>query len=169
MLAAMIDGERRSAGAGGDGQGQDARARSRHLTEALTGNFDAHHAQLARAILAALRPGRGRRWPSSNAVIAAACQPWAHQIELLQTIPGVGDKVAQVIIAETGGDMSRFPTAAHLAAWAGLAPAIYESAGKRTPAGARHGNKWLTACWSSRPARSGGCTARTTSPSSTPA
>ena len=38
-----------------------------------------------------------------DAVIAAACQPWAHQIELLQTIPGVGEKVAQVIIAETGG------------------------------------------------------------------
>jgi transposase len=76
-------------------------------------------------------------------VIEAACAPWAHQIELLCTIPGVGVKVAQVFIAETGGDMSRFPSAAHLAAWAGLAPAIYESAGKRTPAGARHGNKWL--------------------------
>ena len=76
-------------------------------------------------------------------MIEQACAPWAHQIELLCTIPGVGVKVAQVFIAETGGDMSRFPTAAHLAAWAGLAPAIYESAGKRTPAGARHGNKWL--------------------------
>ena len=77
--------------------------------------------------------------------IEAACVPWAHQIELLQTIPGVGPKVAQVIIAETGGDMSKFPTAAHLASWAGLAPAIYESAGKRTPAGRRRGNKWLSA------------------------
>ena len=76
-------------------------------------------------------------------MIEEACAPWAHQIELLCTIPGVGVKVAQVFIAETGGDMSRFPSAAHLAAWAGLAPAIYESAGKRTPAGARHGNKWL--------------------------
>ena len=53
--------------------------------------------------------------------------------------------MAQVIIAETGGDMSRFPTAAHLAAWAGLAPAMNESAGKQSPAGKRHGNKWLTA------------------------
>jgi hypothetical protein len=49
-----------------------------------------------------------------------------------------------VIIAETGGDMSRFPTAAHLAAWAGLAPAMHESAGKQTPTGKRHGN-WLAA------------------------
>ncbi|WP_457042711.1 transposase [Geodermatophilus sp. SYSU D01180] len=64
---------------------------------------------------------------------------------LLQTIPGVGPKVAQVILAETGGDMSRFPSAAHLAAWAGLAPGVHESAGKRTPVGTRPGNKWLTA------------------------
>ncbi|CAN5586128.1 hypothetical protein BH24ACT15_BH24ACT15_37850 [soil metagenome] len=78
-------------------------------------------------------------------MIAVACQQWAHQIELLQTIPGVGERVAQVIVAETGADMSRFPSAAHLASWAGLAPAIYESAGKRSPAGKRHGNKWLTA------------------------
>jgi transposase len=78
-------------------------------------------------------------------VIVDACRPWQHQIELLQTIPGVGPKVAEVIIAETGGDMSRFPTAAHLAAWAGVAPAMHESAGRQTPAGKRHGNKWLTA------------------------
>lgn len=55
--------------------------------------------------------------------------PWKHRIDLLQTIPGVGEKVAQVIVAETGADMTRFPTAAQLAAWAGLAPAIHESGG----------------------------------------
>jgi transposase len=62
-----------------------------------------------------------------------AMTPWARQLELLQTIPGVGVKTAQVIIAETGADMSRFPSAAHLAAWAGVAPAMHESAGKTCP------------------------------------
>jgi transposase len=80
-----------------------------------------------------------------DGVIAEACRPWAHQLELLQTIPGVGPKVAQVILAETGGDMSRFPSAAHLAAWGWLAPGLRESARRRTPVGVRHGNKWLTA------------------------
>ena len=85
------------------------------------------------------------RWPSWMRSSPTPCRPWQHQIELLQTIPGVGETVAQVIVAETGADMSRFPTAAHLAAWAGLAPAMHESAGRQSPAGKRHGNKWLTA------------------------
>ena len=70
--------------------------------------------------------------------------PWAHQLSLLQTIPGVGGTTAQVFIAETGGDLSRFPSAAHLASWAGVAPAMHESAGQRSRAGTRHGNKLLT-------------------------
>ena len=57
----------------------------------------------------------------------------------------MGEKVAQVIIAETGADMSRFPTPEHLASWAGVAPGTRESAGKRYPVRPPHGNKWLTA------------------------
>src|SRR5829696_6640132 len=114
------------------------------LVEALTGHFNAQHAQLARTMLHRLELVE-HALAELDAVIVEACRPWAHQLELLQTIPGVGEKVAQVIIAETGGDMSRFPTPAHLAAWAGLAPAMNESAGKQSPAGKRHGNKWLTA------------------------
>ena len=61
----------------------------------------------------------------------------------MKTIPGVSDLTAQTIIAEIGVDMSRFPTAGQLAAWAGVAPASHESAGKRRPAGTRHGSRHL--------------------------
>src|SRR3954454_2314788 len=142
MLAALIDGERDARVLAELAKGK-MRAKIPELTEALIGHFDAGHAQLARSILGRLDAVEADL-AELDAVIAAACRPWAHQLQLLQTIPGVGPKVAQVIVAETGGDMSRFPSAAHLAAWAGAAPAAYESAGKRSPAGARHGNKWLT-------------------------
>jgi transposase len=142
MLAAMIAGERDPRVLAEMAKGK-MRAKIPDLTEALTGHFDAHHARLAGSILHRLDLVE-EALAELDAVIADACAPWARQIELLQTIPGVGVKVAQVIVAETGGDMSRFPSAAHLAAWAGVAPAIHESAGKRLPTGARHGNKWLT-------------------------
>src|SRR5215217_6843777 len=119
MLGALIDGERDPRALAELAKGR-MRVKIPALTEALTGHFDAGHARLARSILDRL-----------DAVEAEACAPWAHQLELLQTIPGVGEKVAQVIVAETGADMSRFPSAAHLAAWAGLAPAMNESAGKQ--------------------------------------
>ena len=114
------------------------------LAQALTGHFDANHARLARSMLRRLELVE-LALAELDAVIAEPVCRGTHQIELLQTIPGVGETVAQVIVAETGADMSRFPTPAHLAAWAGLAPAMHESAGRQTPAGKRHGNKWLTA------------------------
>jgi Transposase IS116/IS110/IS902 family len=92
---------------------------------------------------------------------------WHYQIEL-QTIPGVGETVAQVIAAEAGADMSRFSTAAHLAAWAGLAPATNESARKQSPAGKRHGNKWLTAMLVEAAGSWVGCRARTICPPNMP-
>ncbi len=143
MLGAMIDGETDARVLAEMAKGR-MRSKIPDLAQALEGNFDLHHAMLAKSILDRLdRVEAAMR--ELDQVIESACQPWAHQIELLQTIPGVGPRVAQVIIAETGGDMSKFPTAAHLASWAGLAPAMYESAGKRSPAGRRRGNKWLTA------------------------
>ena len=141
MLNALIAGERDPRVLAQLAKGK-MRAKIPALTEALIGHFDAGHAQLARSILDRLDAVEAAL-AELDAVIDASFTPWARQLELLQTIPGVGQKVAQVIIAETGGDMSRFPSAAHLAAWAGVAPAIFESAGKRNPAGARHGNKWL--------------------------
>lgn len=142
MLGAMIDGERDPLVLAEMAKGR-MRSKIPDLAQALEGNFDEHHAQMARAILGRLDLVE-QLLADLDAVIAAKCEPWAHQIELLQTIPGVGLKVAQVIVAETGADMSRFPSAGHLAAWAGVAPGVHESAGKRTPVGKRHGNKWLT-------------------------
>ena len=143
MLTALIEGERDPRVLAGLAKGK-MRAKIPALTEALIGSFDDHHAQLAGSILHRLELVEAAL-AELDAVIAAACRPWAHQLELLQTIPGVGEKVAQVILAETGGDMTRFPSAAHLAAWAGVAPGVHESAGKRHPVAARHGNRWLTA------------------------
>jgi transposase len=61
----------------------------------------------------------------------------------LQTIPGVGEKVAQAIVAEIGTDMSRFKTAAHLASWAGLVPGKNESAGRNRSAKTNKANRYL--------------------------
>ena len=69
--------------------------------------------------------------------------PFAEAIHLLDTIPGVGRETAEVIVAEMGAEMSRFPTARHLAAWAGLAPGNHESAGKRRTGRTRKGNQAL--------------------------
>ncbi|MGY1764314.1 IS110 family transposase [Geodermatophilus sp. SYSU D00779] len=142
MLAALIAGERDPAVLAQLARGK-MRIKIPQLVEALTGHFNEQHAQLARTMLHRLELAEDAL-AELDAVIAEACPPWAHQLELLQTIPGVGPKVAQVILAETGGDMSRFPSAEYLAPWAGLAPGVHESAGKRTPTSAPHGNKWLT-------------------------
>jgi transposase len=143
MLRAMIDGERDARVLAEMAKGK-MRSKIPDLAQALEGHFDDHHARMAGAILDRLELVE-RALADLDEAIRADCRPWTHEIELLQTIPGVGEKIAQVIIAETGADMSRFGSAARLAAWAGVAPGIYESAGKRSPTGKRHGNKWLTA------------------------
>jgi transposase len=143
MLAAMIAGEDDPARLTGLARGR-MRRKIPELEQALTGHFDTHHTQLARSILRRLDLVE-QALAELDQLLVEACRPWERQIELLQTIPGVGEKVAQVIIAETGADMSRFPTAGHLTSWAGLAPALHESAGRRTPAGSGHGNRWLSA------------------------
>ena len=64
-------------------------------------------------------------------------------MERLQTIPGVGRRTTEVLLAEIGADLSRFPTARHLASWAGLCPGNDESAGKRRSGRTRQGSPWL--------------------------
>jgi len=73
-------------------------------------------------------------------------RPFEQEIEWLDTIPGISRRTAEVLWAETGGDMSRFPSARHLAAWAGMCPGNNESAGKRRTGRTRKGSPWLRHC-----------------------
>ena len=75
--------------------------------------------------------------------IARRMAPFETDIALLDTIPGIGRWSAEVILAEIGLDMSRFPTAGHLASWAGMCPGHHESAGKRQSGKTRKGSPWL--------------------------
>ena len=80
-----------------------------------------------------------------DAEVAALLEPFRRQVELLDTIPGVDIGTAQVMIAEIGVDMSRFPTADHLVSWAGLSPRNNESAGKKRNTRIGKGGQWLKA------------------------
>jgi transposase len=112
------------------------------LTLALDGHFGSHHAVVARQILDHIDFLDASIERLTEEVMERIV-PFRELIELLDTIPGIDQRSAEVIIAETGGDMSRWPTSGHFAAWAGVAPASHESAGKRKPAGTRHGGRWL--------------------------
>ena len=78
-----------------------------------------------------------------SAEIAARLRPCDAELERLATIPGIGRRTAELLVAEIGTDMSRFPTPAHLASWAGMCPGNDESAGKRRSGKTRKGSPWL--------------------------
>ena len=112
------------------------------LKEALAGRFDSLHALLVGSILAHLDFLDGQIERLSEA-IEEQLRPFAAAVELLRSIPGVETRTAQTIIAEIGTDMSVFPTAGHLASWAGQCPGNHQSAGKRRSGRTRKGSKWL--------------------------
>lgn len=112
------------------------------LSEALTGRFTDHHAFLLQLHLD-LIDQRTAKIEELTTRIEAAMAPFHAVRELLASIPGVSTRVADVIIAETGADMNRFPTAAHLASWAGVCPGHHESAGRVKATKTRPGNRYL--------------------------
>jgi transposase len=112
------------------------------LRKALTARFRTHHAFLLERMLTHVEELEADVAALSER-IEAATAPFSREVELLCTIPGVGQRSAEVILAEIGTDMSRFPTGGHLASWAGMCPGQRESAGKRGSAKTRKGSKWL--------------------------
>jgi transposase len=172
MLEALIAGER-------DPQllAELARGRMRvkraALVEALTGQFDDHHAELARLLLdqidaltvqidhltarvdellmaipAAQAPGGDASSGDGEGTAPGDMQSATRPLPALQRldeVTGIGLSTAQVVIAEIGLDMTRFPTAAHLVSWAKYSPRVIESGNKRRSGPIGHGNPYLKA------------------------
>jgi len=141
MLEALIAGQRDPAVLAELAQ-RRMRSKIPALTEALTGRFDDHHAFMARLFLDRIDAHTadiGRL----DERIGEAMEPFRPARDLLMSIPGFSRIVAEVFIAETGGDMSVFPTAGHLASWAGVSPGSNESAGRVKSTKTRPGNRYL--------------------------
>jgi transposase len=112
------------------------------LERALRGRFGPTHAVVVGEILAHL-DYLDEAVERLSARVEEVMAPFSAARDLLGTIPGIDRRLAEAIVAEIGVDMSRFPTAAHLASWAGMCPGQHESAGKRRSGRARHGDSWL--------------------------
>jgi transposase len=128
-----------------------ARKKRTELVEALRGRIRDHHRRLLKVhleLVAALEQALA----DIDATVGKILAPIHSSARLLTTMPGVSDLTAQVMVAEIGVDMTRFPTAAHLISWSGLCPRSDESAGKRRSTRVRKGAPWLktalvTAAW----------------------
>jgi transposase len=135
------------------------KASRKQLAEALRGRVTAHHRFLLKLHLDQIT-SLEHAVRDLEARMGDALAPFREPIEHLKTIPGVSETVAQVITAEIGFDMTRFPSAAHLVSWAGLCPRMDESAGKRRSTKVRKGAPWLkttlvTAAWAAARSKTG--------------
>ena len=141
MLTALVDGERDPQALAELAKGR-LRTKLPQLRQALRGRFSDHHALLLRLALAHLEHLEGaiaRLDDRVDGVIA----PFAAARDRLDTITGVGKRAAETIIAEVGVDMTVFPTAGHLASWAGRCPGNNLTGGKRRSGKPSRGNRWL--------------------------
>jgi transposase len=141
MLEALINGQRDPAVLAELAQ-RRLRSKIPALTEALRGRFNDHHAFMARLFLDRIDAHTadiGRL----DERIEEAMEPFYAARDLLISIPGFSRIVAEVFIAETGGDMSVFPSAGHLSSWAGVSPGSNESAGRVKSTKTRPGNRYL--------------------------
>jgi transposase len=118
------------------------RAKLPALRQALAGRFRPHHAFLVTQGLAHL-DYLDDAIETVSTEVERLLLPFAAPLRRLDTIPRIDARTAQVVIAEIGVDMSRFPSEHHLASWAGLCPGNNESAGKHKAGTTRKGNRWL--------------------------
>jgi transposase len=142
MIEALIDGERRGAVLADLAKGR-MRSKIPDLSMALEGRFGEHHAMMCRLHLDHIAYLE-KATAELDARIEAMMQPFRAARDLLITIPGIGAVAAAAVISEIGPDPRQyFPTAGHLASWAGLCPGNHESAGKRLRGKRRRGNIYL--------------------------
>ena len=141
MLEALIAGSATPEQMAELAQGR-MREKRDQLTKALEGRVKAHHRFVLTELLCQI-DSMEETIARFDHEIEVYCRPFEEAVELLDTIPGVGREAAEIILSEIGNDMSRFPTANHLAAWAGVAPGNNESAGKRRSGRTTKGNQAL--------------------------
>jgi transposase len=142
MIEALTDGERRGAVLADLAKGR-MRSKIPDLSMALEGRFGEHHAVMCRLHLQHIDHLEAMI-AELEARVEAAMKPFLAVRDLLVTIPGIGPLMAAAVLSEIGPDPRQyFPTAGHLASWAGLCPGNHESAGKRHSGRRRHGNPYL--------------------------
>jgi transposase len=143
MLEAILAGEQRPETLAELARGR-LRAKLPQLRQALEGRVRAPHRVLIRHVLAHI-DFIEEQLAQLTTEIGAALTPFDGAVAVLETIPCIGHTAAVAIIAELGTDMSRFPSAKHLASWAGVCPGNRQSAGKRLGGRTTGGNPWLRA------------------------
>ncbi len=141
MLKALVDGERDPEALAALARGV-LRKKLPELRRALRGHFGDHHGLLVGLSLAHLEHLEGAI-AQLDARVDQVIAPFAVARDRLDTITGVGKRAAEAIIAEIGVDMGVFPTAAHLASWAGRCPGNNVTGGKRRSGKPTKGNRWL--------------------------
>jgi transposase len=142
MVEALIAGQRDPAALAELAKGK-LRPKIPQLTAAMDGHFGGHHAIVAARILAHLDFLDATIEALDRQIAARVAGRYPSAARLLAEVPGLDRRSVEVIIAETGADMSCFPSPAHLASWAGLCPGNHESAGKRRKVATTPGNPWL--------------------------
>ena len=143
MLEAIIAGQATPAQMAELSKGR-MRDKREQLAKALEGRVKPHHRFVLTELLCQI-DNLDEAIARFDQEIETYCAPFEDAVVLLDTIPGVARQTAEIIVSEIGTDMQRFPTADHLASWAGVAPGNDESAGKRRSGKTRKGNKPLGA------------------------